>query len=194
MYKVPKMSILRKTLYHGRPAVIAPARSRQSGLFLTEEQAIAEAYAGPGGKVIRGRIRGPAKILDASGSPEKDNWHRPPAEEWILFLSTAKRHGIDVACSVNYVIAPDKPLAWEAVFDTFDGLGMDSRLSGVMRDMGYDIILTSDYGVCIIGDINRRFGAGAAERVRIALDGRESVWIAIALKNSSFAEIAPSGI
>jgi hypothetical protein len=182
--------IFQKTLYHGRPARPNPAASsRQNGVFLSEEPLIAEAYAGPGGIVIARRIRESSKALDASATFENSDWHTPGVEEWARLLATANKHGIDVASSVNYETGPGRPIAWEALLDPFDGLGFDRRLSDVVRELGYDIILTMDYTVCVMGDIYKRFGTEAVKRLTPALHGRDAVPVVIALADAALIEI-----
>ncbi|MBS3067947.1 hypothetical protein J4450_04550 [Candidatus Micrarchaeota archaeon] len=82
------MTLVCRTFYHGKAMDKRPRASRQDGIFLAADRRIAEAYAGPDGKVIATRIKEEAKVLDASGTVENDNWHRPDITEWTRFLAT----------------------------------------------------------------------------------------------------------
>ena len=183
------MTLTHTTFYHGKSNRETPHReNRQHGLFLAEDRRIAEAYAGSDGKVIATRIKEEAKVLDASGTVENDNWHRPDIAEWARFLAMLRKHGIDPEGSFNYDISHE-PIAWEAILDSFDGLGQDSRLSDVLRELDYEVVLTSDLDVGIIGDILKRFGEGAAHRVRRAIGRQKDVPIAIVLKRDAIVEV-----
>lgn len=183
--------IFKKVFYHGTPLVsgeLEPQKSRQIGIFMTPLEEVAKAYAGSSGRVVQTRIKPNARVLDASCTCEYNNWHFPDANEWKRFLKVSTDYGID-SRRLNYEVAEDKPLCWEAVLDPFDGHGENPILSLVLADIGYDIVLTSDFVGSVLGDVYKRFGPASCVGLRLFLDGKKEIPIAIVLNREAIETI-----
>lgn len=148
-----------QVLYHGTPALgfeIPELRaSKMHGVFLTPTRETAAGYAGPSGRVLELRIRPGAKVLDATGTEEANNWHRIPLAEWHQLLDLAEQLGVDMT-HLNYDVERDRPLTWEAVFDAFP-LGGLPRVEELARGLGYDAVALHEMGVQQQGDVSLRY-------------------------------------
>lgn len=129
------------------------------GIFFTSLRAVAKAYAGDDGEVVSAVPNPNARIIDASGNLQDENWHQVPIDEWREILNAAELRGIELVA--NYDLDIDHPLMWEAVFDSWDGLVINPGFITILKKLGFDGVKTYEPPVGFCGDIFKRFGEEA---------------------------------